>query len=327
MRSLSDQEVFLKLGSVLLRSNRVASMGQLAKLAHVGDDMARRCIERLKKQFQKELIKSVDGRLCLTDAGKKLLHLFNELLGLAENGEEQLELLTVEADALLVESLLPEALRTLLELWISFIQLRICPLDWHSVRQHINDGITSVGIGWGDGSETIPAAEVLGPKMKMVLLVPRHNHRLAEYHESVTAEQLRGDDRVFADRQTLARSDLNEILTAVPPANRIECDSVVRFVATGLGLGVIPDVYGNQEIAGVDKLVIQNVEPVQLQLFLLRHGAGALSEPLQCLVEALRKAIESRYVTEEPAPDKSSAVVVNGSQGEQLLTSLEETHS
>jgi DNA-binding transcriptional LysR family regulator len=185
------------------------------------------------------------------------------------------------------------------------------------VRQRIQEGTTAIGIGCDDGSETIPSAEVLGPKIPLVLLVPRHTHRLAEYRESVAVEQLRGDDRVFASRQTLALSDLATFLKAVPPANRIECGSVVPLVAAGLGLGIIPDVYGNQEIEGVSKLVIQNVQPVQLRLFLPRHGAGVLSEPLQCLVEALRNAIESRYATE--ATSETTGALVSNSPSESLV--------
>ena len=326
MRSLSDQEVYLKLGDALFRHHRVVSMGQLAKLAGVSDDMARRCLERLKKQLNdKELIVSVEGRLSFTAAGKKLLHLFNELFALAKHGEAPPELLTVEADGLVVESLFPAALSSFLELWGSFTQLRIGPLDGSSVRQRIQEGITALGIGYGDSSETILPAEILGPKIPWVLLVPRDKHRLASLDVNVTAEQLRGDDRVFASRQALAFSDLTTFLAAVPQPNRIECNSVIALVAAGLGLGIVPD-FGNQEIEGVSKLVIQNVEPVQPRLFLPRQGAGALSKPLQCFVQALRKAVEARYATVTP-PLLFAAETVNGSPAEQLLTSLEETNS
>jgi DNA-binding transcriptional LysR family regulator len=145
MNSLLELAVYRKLATPLTRPNHVASWGQLARMARVGDDRARRSLSKLTAHFSTDLIVSKDRRLVLTGAGKKLLQVADQLTTLSEDAEE--EVLTVQIEPLLAQSLLPQALPDFFEVW-SYVQLRVCPLDSGSVRQHIAEGgVTAFGVG------------------------------------------------------------------------------------------------------------------------------------------------------------------------------------
>jgi DNA-binding transcriptional LysR family regulator len=175
------------------------------------------------------------------------------------------------------------------------------------VRKNVLEGGGSTfGIGIVDADESISGAEVLGSKLSWCLLVPL-SHSLAEHAGPVSADMLASEDRFFLPSCGLACPGMDTFLATVGRTCVVETDSALGMVAAGLGLGVIPDLFGNQEPEGMAKLSLPELGQMQLRLYLPRQGT-TLSDPAQSLCESLRRVVEARLAP-APAPE-------NGNGGE-----------
>jgi len=309
--------VFGQLAAPLTRPTHIVSIMQLAKRARISDDKARRILAGLERQLNRKLFASDQNRIVLTPAGKKLNRIAGDLAALLQQEEEPAEMVTIEADPLLVESLVTEVLGDFLDSWEGLVQVRICPLG-PSVRSNILSGITSLGLGFADKSETVPEAELLGPVLPWVLIFSG-SHRLAGRTGSITLDQLSGDDRLFVPGLAAECPGLLEALSGFPACNRIECDisGVEGMVKRVLGLGILPALDLDAQAEGLNSLVIKGVPSVQPRLYLPRK----MSDPVQSLVLALKAAAEARI----PQPEPPLAVPVqpahtNGEAVEEVIS-------
>jgi len=301
---MTDFEVFQKLASLIL-GRKIMSWLQLGKLARTGDDKAKRVIQRLSSQLGVQLVTAGENRvLTVTEAGREFYELLTRLSSLADQ-ESPAEKVTVLADPLVVQILLPEPLSAYFALWGSAASVTLPAVNGvESLRKEILEGRGDFAISFAESDESVSADEALGPKLPWVLLVPKKDHRFSGHHGPVSAEQLRGTDRVFLPGMAAKNEELEAFL-APSHCGRVECEVVPAMVDAGLGLGIIPDLFGNQETNGVCKLAIENVTPSQLRLVLSRKGMAGLSEPAEALVQSIRNACESRFAS----PVNGEAVV------------------
>src|SRR5258708_7574492 len=127
---------FGKIARPLTRPHQIRSFLHLYRRVPVGDDFGRRIVEDLRFKYHDPLIISEDGWLALTPVGRELVTVANQLSALAERTEMPPDVLTVEVDALLAESLLPQAFVSYLDLWTSLAQPRICPMQQDRTRKN-----------------------------------------------------------------------------------------------------------------------------------------------------------------------------------------------
>jgi DNA-binding transcriptional LysR family regulator len=324
MRVVQGFELYRKLAEPVARPNQLGSLMQLAKKARVTDDAARRLLDQLAAELNHPLIVVQDRRITLTDAGRQLLEVAVRLTSIAENTETPADVLTVEADSLLAECLLPQAFGSFLDLWASLVQLRVCPMQNDRTRRNIQDGTTAFGIAFAE-SGSVPLAETLGPKVSWVLVLPK-NHRLARTHEPVSAESLSENDRVFIPEFGADWPGMDGVLKAVPSCNRVVCEATltIRLAKVGLGGAIVPDLLPEGEF--VCKRMIQGIDPVQPRFVFPRQAFDGLTEPEQSLVEQIRKVAEARCKPEAPK-DQNDAEVAALTLVEETVTPMEEVLS
>jgi DNA-binding transcriptional LysR family regulator len=131
-----------------------------------------------------------------------------------------------------------------------------------------------------------------------VLLLPE-DHRLNKFQGKVSAEQIGSQDRLLVSNLAVGSQGLEKFLAGVPQSTLMECDGVVALAKAGVGLAIVPDLFGNQPCEGFTKLALAGAEPIQPRLFLPR--SGSLPEPLEGLVDAIRRTVEARFAMEPAA--------------------------
>jgi hypothetical protein len=313
---LTDFEIFLKLVAVLL-VRKVMSWLELARKARVGDDKAKRVVERLSSQFGMPLIVSGENRcLKLTAGGKELAQFLTRMNSLADE-ESPAAKLTVLADPLVAQILLPAGTLTeFFSLWGSSASVSLPATDGlDSARKEIMEGRGDFALCFAEPGETVSESEAVA-SLPWVLLVPK-NHRLFGHRGAVSGGQLQDTDRVFLPGVAAGNEGLEAFLAPIPPSGRVQCESVLAMVDAGW-LGIIPDLYGHlHQSNGFSKLVIENVAPVQIRLVLPRKGMASLSEPAEAMVGNIRRSCETRFATptsgEAAMPESVGNLLFSGS--------------
>jgi DNA-binding transcriptional LysR family regulator len=292
--SLSNFEVYKKVGELLASPRPILSWLALSRAARLQEDKTQRAVKQLEAHFGRPLIVVDNHRLCLTEAGRILLRLTQQMSALADHGEQAAEVVTFQAEPDMAAMLLPDVLPGFWDLWGSLVCLRLFPLD-NAVRKNVSEGTVLFGLGLAEVTETLPAAEVLGQKVPWILLVPE-NHRLNESQGQIAAGQIGGQDRLLVSSLAAGSQGLEKFLAGVPRSNLIECDGAIALAKAGIGLPIVPDLFGNQPCEGFTKLALAGTEHVQPRLILPR--SGALPEPVEVLIAAIRRVVESRCVPE-----------------------------
>ena len=181
--------------------------------------------------------------------------------------------------------------------------------------RNVQEELSSFGLGFATGGETISDDEVLGPRFP--------GSRLSGSHESVSAESFTVNDRLFSPEMGIDWPGIGTALKALPSYNRIVCDATlaVRLAMSGRGVAVVPDLLPQQEY--VSKQVVEGVEPVQPRFVFPRRGFDSLTEPEQSLVQQIRKVAEGRCKQETPEPEKDAELIVEALL-EETATPMEE---
>jgi DNA-binding transcriptional LysR family regulator len=310
--SLNDLDVFHKAGKPLTSPRPMRSRLELSRHVRLTDDQITRAVQRLEAYLGKTLI-DFGNPVSLTATGRKLLPLVDKISLLSNDAEQTAEPLTIQADSDIAAVFLPEVLPNFWKMWGSVVALRVFPL-YSSVRKHIADGDTSHGWAWAEAGETIPAAEIVGPALPWTLVVPDF-HPLSDFQGEVSPDQLGADDHVFLSSVAANSVGLEKFLAGVPRSNQLQVESVWNMLRNGLGLGLMPDLFGSEPCEGFTKLTIKDADPMmQLRLFLPRSGAGSLSEPAAGLCQAMRHVCEARFAPKQA--DTAKAPHANGSVAE-----------
>jgi len=312
---------FGKIARPLAQPHQFKSFLHLFRRVQVGADFGRRIVEDVRHKYHDPLIISEDGWLVLTPVGGELVTVANRLSALAERTEIPPDVLAVEADALLAETLLAQAFPTYLDLWQTVSQPRICPMQPDRTPKNIQNGATAFALSFAGSTEKISKAEAAGPPSAWVLVM-QHGHRLMG-PGPVAAESLTPGDRVFLTEMAMEWPMMDGFIKAVPACNRIVCgDSTlaIRLAMSGLGVAIVPDVLPDR--VGGCKRVISEIDPIQPRFVLPRKGVDGLTEPEQCLVEEIRKVAEARCQQETPEAEKDTEEVVEALV-EETITPME----